>query len=326
MEPAMLPNFEETIADLTDLDKPLPSSSLIDLSNLNSEELRSFEQAWTTIELNRRRQIINRLIDLAENNFELNFDNIFRSCLKDEDAEVRSKAIEGLWEDEAPSLINPLIDLLNEDSSEKVQAAAATALSKFAMLAELKKLRSCHTAKISKALIAVFNNKSKPAEVRRRALEASAPLNQPQVKEAILEAYQSHDSKLRTSAIYAMGKNCNPSWLPILLKELGNVSPEMRYEAAEACGELGEEEAVPHLIELINDSDIEVQLAAIQALGKIGSSEAKKSLEQCLDNPSEAIRQAVEQTLDQLEAEENPLSFRLRTPYEMIQTLKQNKN
>lgn len=312
MEPAMSPNFEETIADLTHPDKPLLSSSLTDLSSLNSEELRSLEQIWTTIKLNRRRQIMNRLIELAENNFELNFDNIFRSCLKDEDAEVRSKAIEGLWENEAPSLIDPLIELLNEDSSEEVQAAAATALGKFAMLAELKKLRSCHTAKVSKALIAVFNNRSKPAEVRRRALEASAPLNQPQVKEAIIEAYQSRDAKLSTSAIYAMGKNCNPSWLPILLKELGNASAEMRYEAAGACGELGEEEATPHLIKLIDDPDIDVQLTAIQALGKIGSSEAKRSLGQCLENPSDAIRQAAKQALDQLETEENPLPFRIR--------------
>ena len=312
MEPAMSPNFEETIADLTHPDKPLLSSSLTDLSSLNSEELRSLEQIWTTIKLNRRRQIMNRLTELAENNFELNFDNIFRSCLKDEDAEVRSKAIEGLWENEAPSLIDPLIELLNEDSSEEVQAAAATALGKFAMLAELKKLRSCHTAKVSKALIAVFNNRSKPAEVRRRALEASAPLNQPQVKEAIIEAYQSRDAKPGTSAIYAMGKNCNPSWMPILLKELGNASAEMRYEAAGACGELGEEEATPHLIKLLDDPDIDVQLAAIQALGKIGSSEAKKSLGQCLENPSEAIRQAAKQALDQLETEENPLPFRIR--------------
>ncbi len=57
---------------------------------------------------------------------------------------------------------------------------------------------------------------------------------------------------------------------------------------------------------------IDVQLTAIQALGKIDSSEAKKSLGQCLENPSDAIRQAAKQALDQLEAEENPLPFRIR--------------
>jgi len=311
MEPAIPPPIEETITDLLNLDKPLLSSTLINLSNLTSKELRSFEQAWTTVELNRRRQIMNRLIDLAENNFELNFDDIFMSCLKDEDAEVRSKAIEGLWENEEPSLIDPLINLLNEDSSEEVQAAAATALGKFAMLAELKKLRSCHTAKISKALITMFNDENKPTEVRRRVLEAAAPLNLPEIKEAIIEAYHSHNSKLRISAIYAMGKNCNPSWLPILLKELGNVNPEIRYEAAGACGELGEEEAAPHLAKLVNDPDIDARLAAIQALGKIGGNEAKKCLEQCLDNPNEIVRQTAEEALEQLETEEDPLSFKL---------------
>ncbi len=306
--------IEQTITELANCDKPLLNSRLIELSNLNSEELGFLERAWVSIELKRRRQIIDRLVDLADDNFELNFDNIFKSCLRDEDAEVRSKAIGGLWEDEEPSLITPLINLLNEDSSEKVRAAAATALGKFAMLAEVEKLRPCHVAKVVESLVTVINDKSKPVEVRRRATEAAAPLNLPQVKEAIIKAYQSHNYKLRTSAIYAMGKNCDPSWLPMLLEELGSINAEMRYEAAGACGELGEEEAVPHLLALINDPDADVRFAAIQALGKIGSAEAKKCLEQCLNNPDEIIYQAVEQALYQLEAREENTFFLVEPP------------
>jgi len=303
--------IEETIADLGNSDNPLPTSRLVDLSNLNSEELRFLEQVWAAIEPKRRRQIVHRLVELAEDNFELNFDSIFKNCLKDQDAEVRSKAIEGLWEGEETSLINPLTNLLEQDSSEKVQAAAATALGKFAMLAEHKKLRSSHTSKVCQALLTVIGDKSKPIEVRRHALEAAAPLSLPQVKEAIIEAYQSHNFRLRISSIYAMGKNCDHSWLPILLKELANAEAEMRYEAVRACSELGEEEAIPYLIELINDPDADVQMAAIQALGKIGGSEAKKCLEQCLDNPSKVVQQAAEQALDELEAAEDPFSFRV---------------
>jgi len=303
--------IEETIADLANNDKPLPSSRLIDLSNLNPEELVIFEQVWATIEPKRRRQIIHRLVELAEDNVELDFDNIFTSCLKDDDAEVRSKAIEGLWESEEASLINPLINLLGQDGSEKVQAAAATALGKFTMLAELKKLRSCHTAKLQEALLAVIGDESKPIEVRRRALEAAAPLNLPKVKKAIMEAYQSHNSKLRISSIYAMGKNCNHFWLPMLLKELGSSNAEMRYEAAGACGELGEGDAVPYLIELINDPDVDVQLAAIQALGEIGGTEAKECLQECQNNPNEVIQQAAGQALHELEVEEAPFLFRI---------------
>jgi len=302
--------IEETIANLGTSDKPLLSSRLIELSTLSQEEMALFEQKWAAIEPKRRRQIVHRLIELAEDNFELNFDSIFISCLEDQDAEVRSKAIEGLWENEDASLINPLIDLLNKDSSEKVQTAAAAALGKFAMLAELKKLRSSHAVKVSQALLAVIGDKSKPIEVRRHALGAAAPLSIPQVNKAILEAYQSHDSKLRTSAIYAMGKNCDLSWLPILLEGLASPNVEIRYEAATACGELGEKEAAPYLIELVNDADAEVQLAAIRALGKIGGSEAKECLEQCLNNPGEAIQQAADEALRELGVEEDPFPFR----------------
>ncbi len=303
--------IKKTIADLGNSNNPLLASRLVDLSNLNSEELRFLEQVWAAIEPKRRRQIVRRLVELAEDNFELNFDSIFKNCLKDQDAEVRSKAIEGLWESEETSLINPLINLLEQDSSEKVQAAAATALGKFAVLAEHKKLRSSHTSKVCQALLTVIGDKSKPIEVRRRALEAAAPLSLPQVKEAIMEAYQSHNSKLRISSIYAMGRNCDPSWLPIVLKELANAEAEIRYEAIGACSELGEEEAIPYLKELINDPEADAQMVAIQALGKIGDSEAKKCLEQCLDNPSEVVQQAAEQALDELEAAEDPFSFRV---------------
>jgi len=298
--------IEGTIADLGNSSKPLSSSRLAKLSNLNAEDLGLLEQVWTTIEPKRRRQIVSRLVELAENDFELNFDSIFKNCLGDEDAEVRSKAIEGLWENEEPSLINPLINLLGQDSSEKVQAAAATALGKFIMLAEHKKLRSSHVSKVCQALLAAIGDKSKPVEVKRRALEAISPVSLPQVERAITEAYQSHNPKLRVSAIYAMGKSCNPSWLPILLKELGSADTEMRYEAAGACGELGEEEASPPLIKLVNDPDIELQLAAIRALGKIGGTEAKNCLEQCVDDPGEAIQLAAEQALRELEVGEQP--------------------
>ena len=303
--------IEETIAHLRNIANPLRNSRLIELSNLNSEELGLLGQTWAAIEPKRRRQIVYRLVELAEDNFELDFDNIFRNCLKDKDAEVRCKAIEGLWESEEPSLINPLINLLEHDSSEKVQATAATALGKFAILAEHEKLRSCHKSKICQALLAVIDDESKPIEVRRRALEAASPLSLPQVNRAIMEAYQSRNPKFRVSAIYAMGRNCDPSWLPILLRELASADAEKRYEAVVACGELGEEEAVPCLIKLISDSDIDVRLVAIHALGEIGGSEAKACLEECLNNPSELIRQAAEQALHELETWEDPSSFRI---------------
>lgn len=302
-------SVEEIIADLGDRAKPLLASRLVGLSNLSSDELKLLPGVWAAIEPKRRRQIIYRLVELAENNFELNFDDIFRYCLKDEDSEVRCKAIEGLWESEEPSLVNPLIELLEQDRSADVQAMAASALGNFALLAEQAKLRPCHKARISQTLFPIIEDQSRTIEVRRRALEAVSPLSLPEVSKAIRQAYHGHNHELKVSAIYAMGRNCDPTWLPILLEELANADAEIRYEAVIACGELGREEAVAAATRLVRDPDTDVQLAAIQALGKIGGSEAKNNLEECQHNSSQAIRDAAREALAELEAWENPLSF-----------------
>jgi len=298
-------NIKQAITDLTLNDKPILNTILADLSNLNQGDLSYFIQAWPKISVERRRTIINRLVELAEENFELNFDSILKSCLKDPDSQVRVKAIEGLWENEETILINIFIRMLNEDSSEEVQAAAAKALGKYAMLAELKKLGPYSSNHVSQALLAILKDKNKPVEVWRRALEAAAPLSLPEVKKAISDAYQSTDPNVVNSAIYAMGKNCDTVWLPTLIKELGSVSPNTRYEAAGACGELCDEEAVPYLIKLTRDNDADVQQAAIASLGKIGGTKAKQHLLKCLSSPDEVISEAAESALKQIETEED---------------------
>jgi HEAT repeat protein len=298
-------NIKQSISDLANSEKPLSNSSLADLSNISPEELIFFNQSWSQIDIDRRRKAINRLLELAEENFELNFDSIFKSCLKDTDPEIRTKAIEGLWENEETTLITPFIKMLNEDNSETVQAAAAKALSKYAMLAELKKLGQFSSGRVSQALLAILSDKNKPVEVWRRALEAAAPLSLPEVKKAINEAYQSNDSRVRNSAIYAMGRNCNSEWLPILIKELANPEPDVRYEAAGSCGEICDEEAVPHLIKLSLDRDPDVQQAAILALGKIGGNKAKAFLVKCAKSADEIVSEAAEQALKQIDTEDD---------------------
>lgn len=300
-------NIKQIINDLADDDKPLVNSRLADLSNINNSELALLSEVWTGIALNRRRNIISRLVELAEDNFELNFDNIFKYCLKDSDPEIRTRAIEGLWENEESTLIPSFIRMLNEDESEMVQAAAAKALSKYAMLAEFKKLGPSSSSRVSQALLAILADKNKPREVWRRALEAAAPLSLPEVRKAIDEAYASPDPRVRNSAIYAMGRTCDTAWMPVLIKEMSNPSPDTRYEAAGACGEICDEEAVPHLIKLAQDKDTEVQQAAIMSLGKIGGVKAKQFLLKCLNSADEIVSEAAEQALKQLEAEEDDL-------------------
>ena len=82
--------IEEIIADLRDSSQSLRNSRLVELSSLNSEELELWERAWANIKPKRRRQIIYRLVELAEDNFELDFDSIFRCCFKKDEEDPLS--------------------------------------------------------------------------------------------------------------------------------------------------------------------------------------------------------------------------------------------
>lgn len=309
MEPNVSAPVQEAIQHITSSETPL-NTQLTELNGLSAAELSAFNKAWGAISAERRQQIMRRLSELAEDNLELNFDSIFKSGLKDTDAEVRSAAIEGLWENEETSLITPLIELLKNDTSEQVQTAAAIALAKFALLAENNKLRPEYKDRIGQALLAAAGDKNRPTEVRRRALEAAAPLSLPQVKQAIKQAYRSPDARLKVSSLYAMGKSFDPDWLPELLDELASPDAEMRYEACNACGELEAASAVPDIIELVDDSDSDVRLAAILALGKIGTPQARNCIKECLESSNDNIRETAEQAMSEMEAREDPLSFR----------------
>jgi HEAT repeat protein len=299
-------SLKRYLEELGDLNKPVKASRLTLLSDLSGEETQLLGKVWAKIPLERRRQIIAQLILLSEDNFQLNFDSVFKVCLQDPDALIREKAIEGLSECEQPSLIAPLIGLLKRDSEKSVRAAAAIALGRFALMAELETLPSRYGQQIEDALLSVIDDPEEEVEVRRRAVEAISSFSSPRIREIIEEAYDSEETKMRVSAIYAMGRNCDLVWLPILIRELENPDPEMRFEAARACGELGEEGAVPFLENRLSDPDLLVRLAAIEALGQIGGREAKGILHHLRRHPDAEIRQAAKEALMEAEFDDNP--------------------
>jgi len=312
MDPSLSDSIGKAIHELAENEEIPGNTTLSELSGLGPGNIRFFSEAWDELNTERRMQIMRRLSELAEDNLELNFDTVFRYCLTDPDEDIRSLAIEGLWESEDNSLIDPLVTLLEEDESEKVQAAAAKALGKYAILAELGKLRNENKEKVQEGLLGAIDDRNKSPEVVRRVLESAAPLSMPDVQEAINDAYYSNDPGLMISAIYSMGKSCNSSWMPVLIKEMENDDPEIRYEVAGACGELEDERAVPALIKLANeDDDIDVRMAAIQALGKIGSLSARECLKLCLESHNDAVKEAAEEALQNIDASDDPLSFRM---------------
>lgn len=302
--------LEDFMGTLANEDAAPKNSSLLQLSGLDSEQLFAFRSGWIGLSTSRKRDVLTRLIDLGEDNLELDFIPIFRACLRDEDDEVRETATKGLWDTDDRVVIRPMLSLLADDKSDKVRAAATVSLAKFASLAQEGKILARDGDKIRTSLLDVISHENEDPEVRRRAIEAVACFNLPEIESLIKEAYESGDQRLRQSAIFAMGRSSNVTWLPIVLKEIGDDDPAIRYEAANAIGQLGDESIIPYLVSLTKDDDVQVQLSAIHSLGEIGGPVAKGALQQTLKMGEEMLEEAAEEALANIEFDADPLGFK----------------
>lgn len=296
----MSTTFEDKLTQIA-TDKQVHTGSLYILSNMNKETLNSFKTIWPTIAPQRRRDVMQELVEISEANFEVNFDPVFLLGLADEDADVRAAAINGLWEDENPALIGPFIHLLRTDEAAVVRAAAATALGRFVYLGEIEKIHQEQSALAEEAVLETIRMGGEELDVRRRAIESIAYSSRPGVSQIIENAYYDDNEKMQVSAIFAMGRSADSRWRPQVIAELENENNEIRFEAARACGELEASEAVGKLIQIIDDDpDPQVQEMAVWALGRIGGREAREALELCSESDNEAIAQAAEEALDEL--------------------------
>ncbi len=272
------------------------------LSGLMGEAQKKFERAWAKLSVEVRRSIIQILCEMAEADFEMDFNAIFRLSIDDADPGVRSSAIEGLWEDEDVRLVPRLVQCLQEDDAVHVRAAAAQCLAHFVLLGEVQKIRPRPFQTAYEALYATYHDEAESLDVRRRALESMAYTDKPDVAQMIQQAYAHADESMRVSAVFAMGRSAHKRWADIVLQELNSPNPEMRYEATRASGELGLQEATRTLVELTEDVDSEIQASALWSLGQIGGDLARKTLERYVrDTSNEALSEAAQDALSELE-------------------------
>lgn len=295
----MIDDFLETLNHLQS-NAQLSMAALYALSAPTRDDMRAFAQVWPALPAERRRHVIENLVDIAEANFRVDFRRIFRHALEDPDPGVRAMAIDGLWEDESHDLIRRFCFLLDNDLSAEVRASAAQALGKYVLQAELDELEHGQAEQIRVILQDVFYDESEDVEVRRRALESIAYHDHVDVREIIRTAYEDTPHDMQVSAIFAMGRNADPSWSDIILMELDNPSPEIRFEAARADGELRIRQAVPALLDLLLDPDREVQEAAIWALGQIGGKRARQALDSLMQGDDPGLADAAEEALGEL--------------------------
>ncbi len=292
--------FEDALRSVGDERASLSSVVLYALSDPSKAEVQLFREQWPGLPVQRRRRVVELLVENAEANFELDFRALFRVTLEDEDEQVRRASVEGLWEDEEATLILPLVRLLRQDDAMAVRAAAAGSLGRFLLLVELEELDERHGRLIRGALLEAIDSPEEDVEVRRRAIESIAYWGDECVRDIIAAAYEDLDESMRLSAVFSMGRSVDRFWADIVQSELSSPTPAMRYEAARACGELELKEAVPELIHLISDPDREVQFAAINALGQIGGRRARRALERCCASADEVTRLVAEDALAEL--------------------------
>ena len=277
------------------------------LSCLSAEDVHSLSETWPTLGTGLRRRLLERLVELAEGDFEMDFGAVYRIALGDSDPDVRRAAVEGLWEDEDVRLVPRFVACLLEDGSPSVRAAAGSALGRFVLLGELEKIRPGPFRDAYRALLGCCRGEE-VSEVRRRALESLAFVSNQDVNSLIEAAYAATEPRMRVSAVFAVGRSGDERWTDYVLRELFSPDPEMRYEGARACGELAITDAVGDLEELTDDVDAEVREAAIWSLGQIGGGRARQVIERLAFSDDEATCTAAEAALDELEFASGELS------------------
>ena len=306
-------DFKSALRDLVREGNLLNRDLIAVLSSPTRAEREAFATCWCQIGEARKCEIISRMVELAEERFELDYAALFRHCLGDANATVRRYAIEGLWEDESADLVEPLLRLLSTDPDPGVRAAAATSVGRFLFQAECDELDERHGALIRQALERAIDDPGENVEVIRRAVESIAYINDDSVRRIIDRAYDHSDRRMRESAIFAMGRSADPFWADTVLAELYSDSPAIRYEAARACGELELGPAVGRLIDLVADPEREVQSMAVWALGQIGGDRSRTILERLAESEDELLSGTASEALDELRFLTRPLDLLVHT-------------
>ncbi len=288
------------LAQLANESRPVRSLNLTQISDLTRDQVAQFRFAWDSLSPARRLELVTAMIEQAEANIHLNFHAILRSCLGEVDDRIRQLAIEGLWEDERVSLVQPLAGLLADDPASEVRAAAAISLSRFVLLGVLGEIAEEPARAAEEALWLAWRRAGEPVEVRRRALEGLACIDAPGLQDLVSSAYYHEDAHMRQSALFAMGRSADPRWSRVVLAELASREPAMRFEAAVAAGEMALRSATQPLIRMLDDPDANVREAAVLALGKIGGPSARRALQALVEGEDERLAEAAEEALDEL--------------------------
>jgi HEAT repeat protein len=268
------------LTQLSDPQASLAHLPLESLSDLDDPGIDRFQTCWQELPVPRRLDLLRRLGQMADDSVRIAFDRINVLALRDPEAELRQIAIRNLWESDDPALVPLLLDLLKNDPSPAVRAAAAAALGHFVYLGEVEQIDRRTVREVEDALLLTSDSTD---EVSLRSLESLGYSSRPEVVTLIHKAYAQGSLSLRQSAILAMGRSCDGRWAAKVMAHLNDPAPELRLEAARAAGDLELHDATADIIELLDDVHLPARHAAIWTLGQLGGKEALRALSRQFD-------------------------------------------
>lgn len=264
-------------------------------SDLNRNDARIVSEGWPAIPTATRATLLERALELADVNLELQFETLGKLTLSDPEAEVRERAVALLWESADKEVAETLARLATDDPGPGVRAAAAGGLQPFVEQYVGDRLPKGTGEAIVSALKQALRDSD--VEVRAKAIESVGPIAEEWAQESILDAYEGGDEPLRISAIRAMGYSGLTRWEEYLEEEFISGNEEMRFEAVVAAGNLGSPLLIEPLAELLNDEDPELVLAVIEAIGEIGGEDAIELLKEFRPEAPEGFEEAIDNAL-----------------------------
>lgn len=293
--------FGSVIQSLLDEQTPFSASFWNFFSDITEVELQQLKEYWEEISAKRKTALLQDLAGMMEYNFQVCFDDFAKFCILDDVPGVREAAIRLLYEYNYRDLIPVMLDILENDADDMVQAAAGTMLGNYVYLGELGELPLNDKALIEEMLFHMIEE-SDSVLVQRRCLEAVSYSSRDEVDPLILAAYETGERDWIASALFAMGRSANPQWTPYIHRNLEHDDSDIQFEAIQAAGRMYLESSLPLLLTLAEDVESltqSIRMALAEALKNIGGEEGIQALNLLLkaaedDEEADMIGSAIE--------------------------------
>lgn len=304
-------SFQIILDSLLAPGRDFPRRYLQHFSDIGPLELKTVQDVWSRVNLDRKLSLLDGLLSLAGSDTLVNFDEFARSILGDPEAVVRVKAIRLLEECDDVKLVPVYIELLKNDPDVNVRVEAANALNLFVDLGELEEIPEEVYGELHAALLESAKS-AEETRLRRRALESLGWSSHPDVVELIESAFEGNID-WRHSALIAMGRSADDRWEDRVLRSLLEDNENLRKAAVQSAGMLAFKSARLPLLQMLESEDNgEIISAAIWSLSQIGGEDVQTYIENLLDQTEdEELTEFLEEALENLAFTEDLDRFEL---------------